>query len=168
VIDAAIPGLITLVSAIWLSVTVLKHYRKHNAVYEPLIKSTSASSYGALDSSSQTSEEIDEEEDDGESEDTLVSNLENQQAITIFDASRFLAMLMAGLSIYNLVLVINGRYAVDERVESDNLALFVQYIVSTMVWVRITENLFLPRLHHLCLLTRYVTDNRLMRLYWHL
>jgi hypothetical protein len=75
----------------------------------------------------------------------------------VFDAARFLAMLMAGLSIYNLVLVINGRYQVDERVESDKLALLVQYGVSTMVWVCIFRKLLgYARLHHLCLLTLYV------------
>lgn len=142
-IDAAIPGAVALVSAIWLSVTVVRHYQKHNAAYEPLIKSGTTTSYGALDSSSQTSDNVDDEdEEDGESEDTLVSSLENHKSFTVFDAVRFLAMLMAGLSIYNLVLVINGRYKVDERVEGTKLALLVQYGVSTMVWVRIPDGAY--------------------------
>ena len=141
-IDAAIPGAVALVSAIWLSVTVVRHYRKHNAAYEPLIKSGTTTSYGALDSSIQTNNDVDEDEEDGESEDTLVSSLENHKSFTVFDAVRFLAMLMAGLSIYNLVLVLNGRYQVDERVESTKLALLVQYGVSTMVWVRIFDGAY--------------------------
>jgi hypothetical protein len=167
VIDAALPGAFALGSAIWLSVTVARYYLKHNAAYEPLIKSATPTSYGALDSSSQTSNDVDEDEEDGESEDTLVSNLENQKSFTMFDAARFLAMLMAGLSIYNLVLVINGRYQADERAESDRLALLVRYGVSTMVWVRISDGFIAIHGYTICgYLPFMFSDNRLIQPCW--
>jgi len=137
-VDAGITGAVALVSAISLSVTVLKHYRRHSAGYEPLIKSIPATSYGTLDSSSQSSQEVDDEDNDVESEDTLVASIENHKAFTAFDAVRFLAMLMVGLSLYNLVLVINGHYETDERVESSKVALLVQYGANTFVWAYAT------------------------------
>jgi hypothetical protein len=75
---------------------------------------------------------IEEEEDYAESEDTLVTSFDT---FTIFDATRFLAMLLAGFSLYNLVSVINNHYDSDSRVESDKLGLIVQYAAGTLVWV---------------------------------
>jgi hypothetical protein len=78
---------------------------------------------------------IEEEEDYAESEDTLVTSFDNHKTFTIFDATRFLAMLLAGFSLYNLVSVINNHYDSDSRVESDKLGLIVQYAAGTLVWV---------------------------------
>lgn len=131
--------------------TVLRQFRRHNASYEPLIKSTPTTSYGALDSSSQSSQEVDEEDDDVESEDTLVASMENHKAFTAFDAVRFLAIFLAGLSLYNLVSVINGHYDADVRVESTKTALLIQYSASTMVWVSCKQRLLVLNVtQHTC------------------
>ncbi|KAM3586756.1 hypothetical protein VKS41_001813 [Umbelopsis sp. WA50703] len=137
VIDAGITGAVAAVSAILLFAAVTKYYRRHNSGYQPL-KSTATTSYGAVDSSSQHSSVIEEEEDYAESEDTLVTSFDNHKTFTIFDATRFLAMLLAGFSLYNLVSVINNHYDSDSRVESDKLGLIVQYAAGTLVWMYAT------------------------------
>lgn len=123
-----------MVSAIVLFAAVTKHYRRQNSGYQPL-KSTATTSYGAVDSSSQHSSVAAEEDDYADSEDTLVTSLDNHKSFTIFDATRFLAMLLAGFSLYNLVSVVNNHYDSDNRVESDKLALIIQYTTGTVVWV---------------------------------